>query len=69
MMDEDGAVDRMCCLQVTEKMKCRREKGFSSPGTPRIQNTVNSGFKRSNFLTLAAIKKWNYSISSIYRYF
>jgi len=65
MVDEDGPVGRMCCLQITEELKCRRQKGFS-PSTSRAQNTVNSGFKRSKFLTLSTIKKWNYFISSIF---
>lgn len=58
MMTEDGRVGRTCCLQITEELKCRREKGFFLR-TPRTQNTVNSDFRRSHFLTLSDIKQWN----------
>lgn len=65
-MDEDGAVDRTCCPQIAEELKRRREKGFFFSNISRTQNTVNSVFKRSNFLTLSAIKKWNYFIGSMF---
>lgn len=65
-MDEEGPVGRMSCLQTTEELKCRRQERFSPRTLHRAQNTVNSGFKRSKFLTLSAIKKWNYFISGIF---
>lgn len=52
----EGTGGRTCCLQINEELKCRREKGVFLR-TPRTQNTVNSAFKRSNFLTLSDIKK------------
>lgn len=44
----------------------QKRQGDFFPSTPRAQNTVNSGFKRSNFLILAAIKSgMDYVIRSI----
>lgn len=65
-MDEEGPVGRMSCLQTTEELKCRRTGEIFPQDLHRAQNTVNSGFKRSKFLTLSAIKKWNYFISGIF---
>lgn len=62
-MKAGGTAGRRCCLQITEELKCTRERFFFQK-----HRTVNSGFKRSNFLILPAIKKndMNHVISSIF---
>lgn len=60
-----GTLGRMCCLQITEDLKCRREREFLS-SNPRAQGIVNPSFKRSNFLTLSAIKNAMNYLSVVY---